>query len=62
MFSMAYHEMRVILAKVLWSFDLELCEGQGDWMEQKVFLVWEKKPLAVKLTVWRDDNIATTKR
>lgn len=46
---MAIHEMRLILAKVLWSFDLQLCEGQNDWLDQKVFITWEKMPLMVKL-------------
>ena len=27
--NLAYHEMRLILAKVLWGFDLELAEGSG---------------------------------
>ncbi|KAF9698788.1 hypothetical protein EKO04_002912 [Ascochyta lentis] len=47
--NMAYHEMRLVLAKVLWAFDLELCEKQGDWLDQRVFLVWEKVPLMVRL-------------
>jgi hypothetical protein len=47
--SMAYHEMRLILAKVLWSFDLELYEQSGDWLNQEVFLVWNKVPLIVKV-------------
>ena len=47
---MATHEMRLIIAKVLWSIDLELCDQQqGDWLDQKLFIVWEKKPLMVKL-------------
>lgn len=47
--SMTTHEMRLILAKVLWSFDLELCDQQGDWLDQKLFLTWEKMPLMVRL-------------
>ncbi|KAF2632594.1 cytochrome P450 [Macroventuria anomochaeta] len=48
-YGMAKHEMRLILVKVLWSFDIELCEQQGDWLDQKVFLTWEKMPLMVRL-------------
>jgi hypothetical protein len=45
---MAYHEMRLILAKVLYNFDLELCSNE-DWMNQKVYILWQKKPLMVKV-------------
>ncbi|KAF3045478.1 hypothetical protein E8E12_007001 [Didymella heteroderae] len=49
--NMATHEMRLILAKVLWSFDLELYNQHNDWLDQKLFLTWEKMPLMVKLNV-----------
>ncbi|KAH5622240.1 hypothetical protein HBI51_248140 [Parastagonospora nodorum] len=47
--NMAYHEMRFILAKVLYNFDLELCGQSEDWMEQKVYVLWQKTPLMVKV-------------
>src|SRR2546423_11613776 len=48
--NLAYAEMRVILAKVLFHFDLELDEGKtGQWLDQKVYILWEKVPLWVKL-------------
>ncbi|KAF1933944.1 cytochrome P450 46A1 [Didymella exigua CBS 183.55] len=47
--NMATHEMRLILTKVVWSFDLQLCEQQSDWLEQKLYSTWEKMPLMVKL-------------
>jgi len=50
---MAYAEMRLILAKILFSFDLKLANDEGDWMDQKVFTLWEKSPLMVELTVTR---------
>ena len=44
-------EMKLILSKILWNFDLELDEPRtGDWMKQKVYVLWEKPPLWVKLT------------
>jgi cytochrome P450 len=46
---MAYHEMRLILAKVLYNFDPELCAQSEDWMEQKVYVLWQKTPLMVKV-------------
>lgn len=48
--SLAYAEMRLILAKLLWNFDVELCEESKNWAtEQKVFILWEKGPLMVRL-------------
>jgi hypothetical protein len=47
--SLAYHQMRLIIAKVLWSFDMQLCDQQSNWLDQKVFSTWEKMPLMVKL-------------
>jgi hypothetical protein len=47
--SMAYHEMRLLLAKVMFNFDLELCPESEGWMEQEVYTLWQKKPLMVKL-------------
>lgn len=42
--------MRLILAKVLFNFDLELDDKSKEWMtEQKVFTLWEKPSLFVKL-------------
>lgn len=46
---MAYHEMRLILTKVLYNFDLELCPESENWTDQKVFTLWEKHPLIIKL-------------
>lgn len=41
--------MRLILAQVLWNFDLELMPESADWSRQKVYAIWEKSPLYVKL-------------
>ncbi|KAF9637455.1 putative cytochrome p450 protein [Lasiodiplodia theobromae] len=48
--NLAYVEMRLILASILWNFDMELVSGQENWIDQKIYLVWEKHPLMVKLT------------
>ncbi len=45
---MAYVEMRLVMASILWHFDLERA-FPADWADQKVFLVWEKPPLPVML-------------
>ncbi|KAF2876719.1 cytochrome P450 monooxygenase-like protein [Massariosphaeria phaeospora] len=48
--NLAYAEMRLILAKVLFNFDLELVDKSADWIkQQKVFVLWEKGSLMVKL-------------
>lgn len=48
--SLALAEMKLILAKVFLHFDLVLSEkNRGDWCDQKSYLIYEKKPLYVKL-------------
>jgi hypothetical protein len=47
---MAYHEMRLLLTKVLFNFDLEILPESEGWMEnQQVFTLWQKTPLLVKV-------------
>ncbi len=48
--SLAYHEMRLILAKVLYSFDIELCPQSNNWTDHKTYTLWEKPPMYVKLS------------
>ena len=49
--NLAYAEMRVILARLLWNFDIELCEESNNWAEGiKVFMIYQRPPLRVKLT------------
>lgn len=43
--------MRIILARLIWRFDLKLAPSSEEWMEgQQVFDVWGKPPLNVYLT------------
>lgn len=49
-YSLAYAEMRLILAKVLFNFDMELADKEVDWWAQKAYLLWDKPPLEVYLT------------
>lgn len=37
------------MAKVIWNFDIELVDKTADWLDQKVFTLWEKTPLMVRL-------------
>ncbi|KAI1430543.1 cytochrome P450 [Xylaria sp. CBS 124048] len=47
--NLAMHEMRVILAKVLWNFDMRLDETCNDWHNQKILALWVKPPLLVHI-------------
>ncbi|KAF7891458.1 uncharacterized protein EAF02_001783 [Botrytis sinoallii] len=48
--NLAYNEMRVILARIIWRFDLELCPDSQAWDVQNSYTFWEKPPLMCKLT------------
>lgn len=49
--SLAYAEMRLILARVIFNFDMQIAEDSKGWMErQKVYLFWQKEPLNIHLT------------
>lgn len=46
--NLAYSEMRMVTARLLFQFDFELAPGQDDWhAKQRVYTVWEKGPLEV---------------
>jgi len=48
--NLAYAEMRLVLARLVWNFDMELAEASRDWMKNlRVFLVYEKRPLMIHL-------------
>ena len=45
---LAWAETRLVLARLLWQFDIEGVDV-GEWAEQKTFTLWEKAPLLVRL-------------
>ncbi|KAE8151798.1 cytochrome P450 [Aspergillus avenaceus] len=47
--SLGYSEASLMLARLLWSFDLHLSEECHDWDDQSAYIVWEMKPLLVRL-------------
>lgn len=48
--SLAYAEMRLLLAKMLWHFDFELADPEDDWYGRlKAFMVWERGNLKIRL-------------
>lgn len=53
--NLAYHEMRLIISKILWNFDLELCAQSENWADQKTYILWEKHPLMVKMKAVKRD-------
>ncbi|KAK9418901.1 hypothetical protein SUNI508_07673 [Seiridium unicorne] len=49
--NLAYAEMRLVLAKLIWNFNLRLAEDSKKWLEgQKSHLLWDKPPLNVYLS------------
>jgi cytochrome P450 len=48
--SLAYAEMRLLLAKMLWNFDFELENPEVDWHSTlRAYLIWDRTPLKVRL-------------
>lgn len=41
--------MRLILTRLLYSFDLELLPQSSNWSDQKMFLLWDKGEMMVKV-------------
>ncbi|CAI7662150.1 unnamed protein product [Penicillium glandicola] len=48
--NLAYVEMRIILARMVFNFDMELGQPEEDWMDQESFFLWEKTKLMIELT------------
>ena len=48
--NLARGEMRLILAKLIWHFDMELSDPELKWEKQTMFGMWESEPLMVKVT------------
>ena len=53
--SLAYVEMRVILARLIWNYDLVLNDQMSErFLDCKCFNLWIKKPLNVRLIPARE--------
>ena len=48
--SLAYAEMRLILARVVFNFDMKIAEESRNWIDQKVWNLWKKGSLMAYLT------------
>ncbi|KAL6158808.1 hypothetical protein ACJBU6_02985 [Exserohilum turcicum] len=47
---LAYAEMRLVLAQILWNFDMEILEKSRSWIDHLSYVLWDKPPLWVHLT------------
>lgn len=54
--SLAMSEVRLILARIVRRYDLE-CVMQDSWLDQPTYLLWERKPLLVKMTPVNDQDL-----
>jgi hypothetical protein len=41
--------MRLVIARLVWEFDIELHDKQTDWTDQEVYWSWKKPALMVQL-------------
>ncbi len=47
--NLAMLELKLILARLLWRFDVRVLPGQESWIRQRTFLSWEKPRLMCRL-------------
>ncbi|KAI3322076.1 cytochrome P450 [Xylariaceae sp. AK1471] len=53
--NLAWAEMRLILAKLLWMFDFHAVQGKElEWEELRTFMLVEKKPVVVQMALRQD--------
>ena len=48
-YRLAYAEMRLIIARLAWQFEIELLHRDVDWTDQKVYWSWQKPALMIRL-------------
>ncbi|KAH8668484.1 isotrichodermin C-15 hydroxylase [Xylariales sp. PMI_506] len=49
--NLAYAEMRLILAKIIFNFDMKIADDSRDWLHnQKAYILWDKPSLNVYMT------------
>ena len=51
--SLAYLEMRLILARIVWNFDIGPVKGMDlvEWSKQKIYWFWEKQPTCIRISI-----------
>ena len=49
--SLGHLEMRLIMAKIIWTFDFRVTDDRLDWnADNKCYMLWVKPPLPVQFT------------
>ena len=50
--SLAWAEMRLVVAHLLWNFDIRASDGIKplEWTSQKIFWAWDKQPVKVRIS------------
>ncbi|KAI0862123.1 averantin oxidoreductase [Xylaria cubensis] len=56
--NLAYAEIKLVMARLIWHFDIENAT-EGNWLDQKVYIVWEKSPLWIKLRPAKRDDLSS---
>lgn len=58
--NLAYAEMRLIMARIVYDFDMKLADDSKDWIKrQRAFSLWDRIPLNVYLTPVERTPVAT---
>jgi cytochrome P450 len=47
--SLAWIELRLTIARLIWNFDFESVPGYENWHHQNIYLGWQKVPLLIRL-------------
>ena len=51
MHSLGHLEMRLIMAKIIWTFDFRVTDDKLDWnADNRCYMLWVKPPLPVQFT------------
>jgi len=48
--NLANVELRLIIARLVFNFDMRLADPSKNWLDQKGYLLWQRDPLNVILT------------
>ncbi|KAJ6150089.1 hypothetical protein N7471_001288 [Penicillium samsonianum] len=58
--SFAKVELRMIFARLLWKFDMELLTNHEEWEAQRTYIVWDRCPLRVKVRLAQEQGEKTS--
>lgn len=57
---LGWAELRVILAGLVWHFDIVNRSPANRWEDQAAFIMWEKKPLYLGLAPVKQSGVNST--